>query len=102
MLSKESVKARLVHMTDPVSPDRIRDFIRKLVERLPADDSGMLDAVVAVLLAFRDVPREHHARLFDIMRAFADISKEQQTLLVRITDEDFRSPALSANAPPTS
>ena len=89
-------------MTDErIPPDRIRCLIERLGQ-VPPDDPGLLDAIVAVLLAFRDIPREHHARVFDLMRAFVEISREQKMFLVRIADEDVHNAGIPADCPPTN
>jgi len=88
-------------MTNTVPPsDRIRRLVEQ-VDQLPPDARGMFEAIVALLMTFSDVPREHHPKILQIMRAFVEIPKEQQTILLQMAGEDLRDAAPPVDPPPT-
>ena len=88
-------------MTNTVPPsDRIRRLAEQF-EQLPPDARGAFDAILALLLTFSEVPREHHASILAIMRAFVQIPKEQQTILLQMAGEDLRDAAPPADPTPT-
>jgi hypothetical protein len=80
-----------VEFAMPVPDPHIRYILRKF-EQFPPGDRATFDAIVTMLQAFTEVPREHHKHVLEIMQTFTELPTDQQARLLRLAAQDVRDP----------